>query len=183
MRRGNLMRTLRLSLVGTVSLVLLGGAGSAVIAEEASGGVYVTGTAECFEPPGRTVQEDDAVELHLFRNECTFTSSDPRLSGLGVADIQQFCLKEDAGHVCMGWGTSEVTGPDGAWLGTFGYVQDASGNKLPQWGFAEGTEAYEGWTYWYHIPDLMAPSSPEYGILYQGPPPPWGTTLPLVPAE
>jgi hypothetical protein len=177
------MRTLRLSLVGTVILVLLGGVGSAVAAQEADGSVYVTGTAECYEPPGRTVQQDGAVELHLFRNECTLTSSDPRLSGPGVFDIQQFCLKEDAGHVCMGWGTSEVTGPDGTWVGTSGWVQDPSRAKLPAWGVAEGTGAYEGWTYWYHIPDLMAPSSPEYGILYEGPPPPWGTTLPLTPAE
>ena len=58
------MRTLRLSLVGTVILMLLGGAGSAVAAQEAPGGVYVTGSAVCYEPPGRTVQQDDAVELH-----------------------------------------------------------------------------------------------------------------------
>jgi len=177
------MRTLRLSLVGTVSLVLFGGAGSMVAAQEAPAGVYVTGTAECREAPGRTVQEDEAVELHLFRVECTLTSSDPRLSGPGVYDTQQFCLKQDAGHVCMGWGTTETTGPDGSWVGTNGWVQDPSRTKIPMWGFAEGTGAYEGWTYWYHVPDLLAPSSPEYGILYQGPPPPWGTTLPLVPAE
>ena len=177
------MRTLRLSLVGTVILVLLGGAGSAVAAQEADGGVYVTGNAECIEPPGRTIQDDGAVELHVFRNECTFTSSDPRLGGTGVYDIQQFCLKEETGHVCMGWGTGEVTGPDGTWVGTSGWVQDPSRTQIPMWGFAEGTGAYEGWTYWFHVPDVMAPSSPEYGILYQGPPPPWGTTLPLAPAE
>jgi hypothetical protein len=54
---------------------------------------------------------------------------------------------------------------------------------LPGWGVAEGTGAYEGWTYWYHMPDLMASPSPEFGILYEGPPPPWGKTLPLSPAE
>ncbi len=177
------MRMLRLSLVGTVILMLLGGAGSAVAAQEAPDGVYVTGTAECAEVPGRTVQEDDAIELHLFQTECTLTSSDPRLSGPGVYDTQQFCLKEEAGHVCLGWGTYESTGPDGAWVGTFGWVQDPSRAKLAAWGVAEGTGAYEGWTYWYHIPDLMAPSSPEYGILYQGPPPPWGESLPLSSAE
>jgi hypothetical protein len=177
------MRTLRLSLVGTVILVLLGGAGSLVAAQGAPGGVYVTGTSECAEVPGRTVQEDDAVELHLFQTECTLTSSDPRLSGPGVVDTQQFCLKEDAGHVCTAWGTTEFTGPDGTWVGTYGWVQDPSRAKLPAWGVTEGTGAYEGWTYVYHVPDLMAPSSPEYGILYQGPPPPWGETLPLSPAE
>jgi hypothetical protein len=177
------MRTLRLSLVGTVILVLLGGVGSLVAAQEPPGGVYVTGTSECAEVPGRTVQEDDAVELHLFQTECTLTSSDPRLSGPGVYDTQQFCLKEDAGHVCLGKVSYESTAPDGTWVGTTGWVQDPSRAKLPAWGVAEGTGAYEGWTYWYHIPDLMAPSSPEYGILYQGPPPPWGETLPLSPAE
>ena len=177
------MRTLRLSLIGTVILMLLGGVGSAVAAQEAHGDTYVTGTAQCGLAPGRTMQEDDAVELHLFRDECTLTSSDPRLSGSGVYDIQQFCLKEDAGHVCMGWGTSEVTGPDGTWVGSLGYVEDPSRTGLASWGVQEGTGAYEGWTYWYHIPDLMAPSAPEFGILYQGPPPPWGETLPLSPAE
>jgi hypothetical protein len=177
------MRTLRLSLAGTIILVLLGGAGSAVTAQEAPGGVYVTGTAECAEVPGRTVQEDEGVELHLFRVECALTSSDPRLSGPGVYETQQYCPIDDAGHVCLGWGTYEVTGPDGTWVGTFGYVQDPFTTVLPQWGVAEGTGAYEGWTYWYHIPDLMAPSSPEAGILYQGPPPPWGETLPISPAE
>ncbi len=177
------MRTLRLSLVGVMALVLLGGAGSMVAAQDAPDDTYVTGSAVCLEPPGRTVQQDDAVELHLFRNECTLTSSDPRLSGTGVYDTQQFCRKEDAGHVCLGWGTYESTGPDGTWVGTFGWVEDPSRTKLPGWGVAEGTGAYEGWTYWYHMPDLMDPSGEEYGILYQGPPPPWGTTLPLSPAE
>ncbi|MEX1333832.1 MAG: hypothetical protein AB1Z66_00870 [Candidatus Limnocylindrales bacterium] len=179
------MRTLRLSLVGTVILVLVGGGSSMVAAQEAPGGVYVTGTSECLEPPGRTIQTDHvAVELHEFRTECELTSSDPRLSGPGVFEIQQFCLMEDGGHVCMGWGTSEVTGPDGTWVGTLGWVEDPSRSKLAGWGVQEGTGANEGWTYWYHIPDLMAPSSPEHGILYQGPPPPWAErTLPLTPAE
>ena len=177
------MRTLRLSLVGTVTLMLLGGAGSAVAAQEALGDTYVTGSLVFDEAPGRTVQEDDAVELHLFHGECTATSSDPRLSGPGVYDAQQFCLKEGAGHVCMGWGTSEVTGPDGTWVGTLGWVEEPSRTGLASWGVQEGTGAYEGWTYWFHLPDLMDPSSVESGILYEGPPPPWGKTLPLSPAE
>jgi hypothetical protein len=47
------MRTLRLSLVGTVIWALLGGVGGVVAAQEAPGGVYVTGTSECAEVPGR----------------------------------------------------------------------------------------------------------------------------------
>ena len=83
----------------------------------------------------------------------------------------------------MGWGTSEVTGPDGKWVGTLGWVEDPSREKLASWGVQEGTGAYEGWTYWYHMPDLMDSLSLESGILYQGPPPPWGKTLPLSPTE
>ena len=175
------MRTLRLSLVGTVILALLGGAGGLVAAQEA--GVYVTCNAVCSEAPGRTLQELDAVELWHFDGECTWTCSDPRLSGPEIWNTQQFCLKEDGGHVCMGWATHESTGPDGTWVGTSGWVSDPSRTRIPQWGFAEGTGAYEGWTYWFHNPDLMDPSGEEYGILYQGPPPPWGATLPLIPAE
>jgi hypothetical protein len=180
---GEDMRTLRLSLVGTVLLMLLGGLSGAVVAQEADGNTHVTGRVVCDEAPGRTVQEDDGLELHLFHGECTATMSDPRLSGPGVYDSQQLCLKEDAGQVCLGWGTFETTGPDGTWVGTFGWVEDPSGTSQPEWGFSEGTGAYEGWTYWFHNPDLMDPSSVESGILYQGPPPPWGETLPLAPAE
>jgi hypothetical protein len=41
------MRTLRLSLAGTVSLVLLGGLGGAVAAQSDEAAVVVTGTESC----------------------------------------------------------------------------------------------------------------------------------------
>ena len=177
------MRTLRLSLVGTVILVLLGGVGSLVAAQEAAGGVYVTGTIQCDEAPGRTVQEDDAVELHLFSGQCVSVMSDPRLSGAAKSETEQFCLKDPRGHICMLWGATEIDGPDGTWVGTYGSVADEARTGLPGWGVMEGTGAYEGWTYWFHVPDFMDPSGTAAGILYEGPPPPWGTTLPLTPAE
>jgi hypothetical protein len=176
------MRTLRLSLVGTVILVLLGGVGSAVAAQEADRSVYVTGSMLCGDG-ARIVHEDDGVELHLFPGSCTVTMSDPRLSGTHVYDTQQFCLKETEDHVCMAWGTSEITGPDGTWVGTFGWVEDPSRTMLPGWGVVEGTGDYDGWTFWWHNPDLLDGSSVFSGIVYEGPPPPWGKTLPLTPAE
>jgi len=175
------MRALRVSLAGTVFLALLG-VFAAPVAAQTDGDAYVTGSILCSDG-ARTVHEDDAVELHLFRGECTATMSDPRLSGTGVFDTQQFCLKEEADHVCMAWSTFELTGPDGTWVGTTGWVEEPSRSGLPLWGVMEGTGAYEGWTFWSHNPNVMDPSALTSGIVYEGPPPPWGETLPLTPAE
>lgn len=177
------MGTLRLSLVGMITLTLFGGAGNPVGGQEADGATHVTGRVVCDEAPGRNVLEDDGIELRLSHGGCMAKMSDPRLSGPGVYDSQEFCLDEDVGRVCMGWGTFETTGPDGTWVGTFGWVEDPSGTSQPEWGFSEGTGAYEGWTYWFHNPNLMDPSSVEWGILYEGPPPPWAEALPLSSAE
>ena len=166
------MRMLRLSLVGTVTLTLLGGWSAVVTAQEAPGGVYVTGTAECIEPPGRTIQDDGAVELHVFRNECTFTSSDPRLSGTGVYDIQQFCLKEETGHVCMGRGTGEVAGPDGTWVGTWsGLGEPAGGASFNV--TTEGTGDYTGWTFMAVLREPFdGTPAAVHGLIFEGAPPP-----------
>ena len=154
-----------------------------MVQAQAEGGTYLTGSVQCIEG-SRTVQEDDAVEFHLIHfPKCTAAMSDPRLSGTGVHGMQQFCLKEEADHVCMGRGTLELTGPDGTWVGNLGWVEAPDRTKLPGWGVLEGTEAYEGWTFWFHHPDLLDLSAVTSGILYEGPPPPWGDSLPLFPGE
>ena len=176
------MRTLRLSVAGTVLLALLGGAGSVAVAQM-EGVAFVTGTGPCAEDPGRTIEDDGVVELHHFTLQCTSDMSDPRLSGPTVIDMQQFCLKEEGGHVCMGRGTQQITGPDGGWVGTDGWVSAASRSEAPGWGVLEGTGAYEGWTFWFHVPSVTDPTAIISGLLYVGPPPPRGETMPLTPAE
>jgi hypothetical protein len=176
------MRTLRLSLAGTVILMLVG-----VIASPASGqtdsDTFVTGTLSCDQAGERTVQEDDSVELHRFPGRCTGSMSDPRVSGISESDIEQACFGEAGEHVCMLWGATELTGPDGTWVGTVGSVHDDTLTSLPTWSVMEGTGAYEGWTYWMFTPDQIDPSAIASGIIYEGPPPPWGESLPLAPAE
>ncbi len=93
----------------------------------------VTGTSVCDEPPGRTVQEDDAVVLHRFRNECTLTSSDPRLSGTGVYDVQQFASRRTRASLHgLGYVRKHRTG----WhLGRYLRLGGGSSRtELPGWG-------------------------------------------------
>ena len=83
----------------------------------------------------------------------------------------------------MMFGTTEIAGPDGTWVGTFGSVNDVTLDEMPAWVVLEGTGAYEGWTYVSFTPDQLDPNAVVAGILYEGPPPPWGETLPLSSAE
>jgi hypothetical protein len=73
------MRTLRLSLVGTVILMLAGGIPA--LAQEASpGAVWVTGTATCpTVEEGTTTIVDGVVQHRGMVAECSYTSSDPRV--------------------------------------------------------------------------------------------------------
>jgi hypothetical protein len=81
------MHTLRLSLAGTIILVLLGGASIAVAqesedAEAVSAPVVVSGTLECLgEAPSGDVSEDGATATDAVVNLHQWEASDPRLQG------------------------------------------------------------------------------------------------------
>lgn len=143
---------------------------------------WVTGKIDCGHVEQGTSQEDDSARLDQFPSQCTATMTDPRVSGTSESDIQEACF-ELLGEPCMLFGRTEIAGPDGTWVGTFGSVNDATLGKLPAWGVLEGTGVYDGWTYVFYTPDQSDPNAVVTGILYEGPPPPWGETLPLVPAE
>jgi hypothetical protein len=178
--KGDVMRTLRVFLVVVVSLVLLGGTGSVALAQESD--AHVTGRLSCGPAADPTVLEDEAVALYLFPGRCTVTMTDPRVSGFMDSDLQEVCFK-DASDACLFHIASVLTGPDGTWVGTAGSIHDASLTALPTWTTLVGTGAYEGWTFIFHASNQMDSSAEVSGIVYEGPPPPWGDALPLAPAE
>jgi hypothetical protein len=173
------MRTLRLSLAGTVTLVLLGALGGAVVAQESN--AHVTGTMACGPAGASTVLEGGSISLELWSGRCDVSMSDPRVSGVMDSDLQTACFGETGG--CLFHITSVLTGPDGTWEGTAGSMDDASGTALPAWGTLEGTGAYEGWTFILHNPNRKDRSAEVSGVVYEGPPPPWNEALPLAATE
>ena len=175
------MRTLRLSAVGMVMVVLLAGQATLVVGQQDTD-AHVTGTFACGPAAAPTVLEDDSVGLMLIPGSCTVAMSDPRVSGTMVNDLQEVCFSE-AGGACMFHISGELTGPDGTWVGTGGSIHDATRTALPSWAMLEGTGAYEGWSFVFYAADQLDPTAEVSGIVYEGPPPPWGDSLPLAPAE
>jgi hypothetical protein len=171
------MRLLRLSLAAAVAL--------ATVAAPASGqtdsDTYVTGTLGCGLAGDVSLMDDESVTLERFPGRCVAEFNDPRITGTADSDITEVCFKE-AGWKCMLWGAVELKGPDGIWVGSWTAVSDETGG-LPTWLVAEGTGAYEGWTLVTFTPNQMLPEASTFGFLYEGPPPPWGETLPLTSAD
>ena len=160
--------------MGAVMVPLLASLTVPVVGQEDTD-THVTGSLlACGQYGDRTVQEDDSVELHLFRGRCSGQMSDPRVSGTYESDIQEVCFKEAGDRVCMLSATGEIQGPDGTWVGTWGSVHDATLTGLPTWSVMEGTGAYEGWTYLHHaVSPFGSDDSGTSGMLFEGPPPPW----------
>jgi hypothetical protein len=139
----------------------------------------VTGTQEMVEQ----VTISDTVVDSVHRGHTVFTMahtmSDPRVSGTSVNDFNFACLYR-AMDTCVFWGTDSLSGPDGMWVGSWSGVSDTDRVARVEWTY-QGTAAYAGWTYvgytdWhFDDPDY---DSLTYGVVYEGPPPPWGP-LPL----
>ena len=121
------MHARRLLLVGTVSLGLLVILAAPAIGQTESA-TWVTGTMDCGRAEQGTSQEDDSVRLDQFPGQCTATMSDPRVSGTSESDIQEACFKLPD-EPCMMFGTTEIAGPDGTWVGAFGSVNDVTLSK------------------------------------------------------
>jgi hypothetical protein len=165
-------------------LVLLGGLSGTVLAQavEDASATWVTGTIQCARAPGGTSVEAGSITLDVFPGACFAKLSDPRVSGGWRGDAQRVCF-DQPGEPCMMFGTTDILGPDGTWVGTMGSINDATLAALPTWFVVEGTGAYDGWTFVAFSPDQLDASAEVSGILYEGPPAPWGDTLPLEPAE
>jgi hypothetical protein len=155
----------RLLAAGAATLVCLalgGGLALAQDASEAPGAVWVTevspqtcGTLD----PGTRTTVDGVVQVRGMLLSCVKTWSDPRASGTLTA-THNADDREAAGEVF--WGTQELTGPDGTWVGSYHGLFDPEG-KLSGATVWQGTGAYAGWTFL---------ETATQGVIYQGPPPP-----------
>ena len=112
---------------------------------------------------------------------CYNSASDPRVSGPVSGETRSACW---SGNRCIHWGTTEVAGPDGTWIGPWTGT-DSKIVRRSSLFTLEGTGAYEGWSFILHSGGRGEdPSTIEFsGLIYPGPLPPWDESLPPVPAE
>ena len=147
-----IMRTLRLSLAGTVILVLLGGLGSVVTAQDEPldpmGASFWTATFTDVEPPAVAFTPgpgyDEAIGV---ASEGLLEASDPRISGRWrqVMDMRRYESREPDGMPVTVWtATARLDNDDGAWVGTFTGFWD--GDVGREWNVLRGEGAYEGLT-------------------------------------
>ena len=181
------MRTLLLSLAGTVILALAGalpaGAQDAsaeppTSAEPAT--AFVSGTGLCrFVAPG-TQTRVEGVRRDQGGFACDWETDDPRVSGPGEGTWNIACW--DGNRICIYWGEMTISGPDGTWVGAYEgqdatTLEDLGHGAVALQQVLGGTGAYEGWTYVAHL--LFNYSTMDVdGIIYEGPPMPW-EPLPL----
>lgn len=156
---------------------------SAPATGETDDDAWVTGTISCTMAGEATSQEGETHDLELYPGRCYAQLSDPRVSGDWWSDVQQAWFKETGDRV-LAFATTEISGPDGTWVGTATHIADYTLEPwtAPAWGIFEGTGPYDGWTFVFTTPNQLDPQSGITGIIYEGPPPPWAETLPLVPA-
>ena len=165
------MRTLWLSLAGTVIVALLGGLSVVVVAQDAvEPAVWVTGTdVDCSVEVGPEVSDDG--EVHSYRGMgllCTAEMSDPRMSGVATKVYNEDCFSE---WPCFYWGTHEIVGPDGTWVGAHAGTHDPE-QRVVGYVVYTGTGAYEGLAFVGR--GLGEPGEPgtTEGVIYRGDPPP-----------
>ena len=156
------MRTLRLSLVGTVMLVLLGGLSMAVMAQGDEGSepaaiTPVTGTLIGSEIDDSdeeySVGEDGVTHARGARHAETYEWDDERLPPVKrmVLDFDMY-PQAGTGGVVVYRSTVRLDGPDGSWTGTGQYFGPVDGSHLTAGVYAGSQEvlvgqgAYEGLT-------------------------------------
>lgn len=139
------MRTVRLSLAGTVIFTLLGGLGAAVLAQDAEPAPPARVSIEVLE--GRLVGECGGEDPVV----CTWTTfdrwsaTDTRLSGRATRRVIQYVWEAPAGDVLEAMAVRLVNDA-GAWVGTGRYVGSDvdlfSGYTLTGEGGYEGLTAF-----------------------------------------
>jgi hypothetical protein len=126
----------------------------------------VHGTVICENVQDATTMSANGVDS--FRDQvirCTYTASDPRVSGIAVAHLDGDFYADGFG---VYWDTQVITGPAGTWVGGHYGAPDPTGEVVMQ-GVFQGTGAYDGWTY---IERLDPSTNQVDGFLYPGAPPP-----------
>jgi hypothetical protein len=139
--------------------------GGPVMAQEASpaadGPVLVTATQVC----------TWAVPGGVPTGTCTYTASDPRVTGPLTLTIAEAVGTPDDHYLETFDAT--ITGPDGIWMGRYWVIFDWPANVSYPLSVLTGDGAYEGWTYVASGQDNVPDANTDLvGVLYQGPPPP-----------
>jgi hypothetical protein len=170
------MRTLRLSLVGTLMLVLLGGLGSAVVAQMDADpeAVYFTATGQVTDEgvaPGMLSVGD----LWSWRDGAwtvEVEASDPRASGTwsGFANAD---VDDETGHG-IEWGTLRVENAGGTWVGPYTamWYTPPEGAFTAASGMLVGDGDYAGYTMNPWLDVLQnSPVGKFHGVIFKGQPP------------
>lgn len=107
-------------------------------------------------------------------NACTWTASDPRLTGSATGQFTGDVSDERPGEgfrTGLSWLAYELVGPEGSW----------SGHEYLMWTdpfqhfiVLSGSGAYEGWHYVAAATTTAGPPIDWMGVLYEGEPPPFG---------
>jgi hypothetical protein len=187
------MRTVRLSLVGTVIMVLLGGLVGLALAQEADtdARAVVSGTEVCrtITMGTETSSSNEPGVSHFYDHlsSCRDEMSDPRVTGVFENTFNEDCywmadLGEDA---CVIWGTHVMEGDEGGWDCAYTGTDDLWGpNGQLIFAVCPGTGEYAGLTYVFHhvFGDAQdfGDGTDFHGVIYDGPPPAWGHIEPPV---
>ncbi len=166
------MRTLRLSLAGTVMLVLLGGLSVAVAQDEGVEPTWTTLVEEqCMlaEDDAHTSETDGKLtRVRDYDLACEVTFTDPRVSGMRSTLYNEDCL---GSFPCVYWATHELAGPDGTWSGwTTGTVdpdRTAIGHSV-----LTGSARLRGSDVRLECHRQVRRTTLAYGLIYEGDPPP-----------
>jgi hypothetical protein len=179
------MRTLRLSLTGTVILALLGGLAGVTVAQDAEdepvAATHVTGTVtDTRDLGGGVFSMGDIVSMSGGRWELDIEWTDPRLpSPMRVVENWHFWPAELGtginGAITI-MGSVRLEGPDGAWTGTqYRLLEETTEPETyPETGITilEGEGAYEGLsavlTASYEDPPAFGESTDWEGYILEG---------------
>ena len=181
------MRTLRMSLAGTVIAALLAGLGGATAAQDVDpwSGDWLEPTEEgVFGAGGHDLPQctldksereaeygprgGNAKEIRNLLFTCEVVFSDPRLSGTQTTRFTERGFT-DGGYV--NWGTMEIVGADGTWSGWFQGIEDPTG-QTDLHIVLTGSGAYEGLTNIRHASGGFWMALTQSGVIYNSDPPP-----------
>jgi len=174
------MRTLRLSLAGSLILGLLAVPGGSMLAQSSDpevasgpGHAWITPVSRTCSEPDQPVVAGDGDGFAWFRDwtyRCRENLSDPRVTGDLTGSYNDDCW---ADGYCVYWGTEELVGPDGTWTGAYhGTVEP--GDTQTSYKVMTGSGDYEGLTFIWHGTGMRG-SGDGHGFIYEGAPPPMPT--------
>ena len=173
------MRTLRLSLAGTVIVMVVGGLSTTVVAQDdaetvpmLSHGVAVFDatmpyprhfqmpTMEGVPEEGKVRTRDEGFEVRVE------DISDPRLAGTWRTILNKDVYRDSLSEVVTV--ARRIDNAEGSWLGHFAGYLDPDGGRRHQQGILTGTGAYEGLTAIVRMEDTGTLSWDVHGVVFPG---------------